>query len=137
LRNGAPGSSKASKRTPVEDDGADVPEDTRDHWLDEVSSDEDHRRRGAMVRVMDTFAVPYLWLRRIFAFLATTPGKLVSITVILSVAIFAAGWSMSQSSSDRQSDLDVLLTTTEPMSYAAHNLYTSLSLADTIATTGF
>ena len=137
LRNSTPGSTRASKRTPVEDDGADVPEDTRDHWLDEVSSDEEHRRRGAMVRVMDTFAVPYLWFRRIFAFLATTPGKLVSITVILSVAIFAAGWSMSQSSSSRQSDLDVLLTTTEPMSYAAHNLYTSLSLADTIATTGF
>ncbi|WIM71825.1 hypothetical protein QP028_09395 [Corynebacterium suedekumii] len=60
-----------------------------------------------------------------------------AITVILSMAIFAAGYSMSQSSADRQSELDVLLTTTEPMSYSAHNLYTSLSLADTIATTGF
>ncbi|SMG21380.1 hypothetical protein SAMN06295981_1169 [Corynebacterium pollutisoli] len=137
LRTPGNGSTRASKRTVVDDDGADVPEDTRDHWLDEVTSDEEHRRRGAMVRVMDTFAVPYLWFRRIFFFLATTPGKLVAISVILSTAIFAAGWSMSQSSSDRQQELDVLLTTTEPMSYAAHNLYTSLSLADTIATTGF
>ena len=137
LRNGGSGSTRAAKRSPVEDDGADVPEDTRDHWLDEVTSDEEHRRRGAMARVMDTFSVPYLWFRRIFAFLATTPGKLVGITVVLSLAIFAAGWSMSQSSSDRQNSLDVLLTSTEPMSYAAHNLYTSLSLADTIATTGF
>ena len=124
-------------RPVAEDDAADVPEDTRDHWLDEVTSDEDHHRRGAWARVMNTFAVPYLWFRRIFAFLVTTPGKLVGISVILSMAIFAAGYSMSQSSSERQSELDVLLTTTEPMSYAAHNLYTSLSLADTIATTGF
>ena len=74
LRTPGNGSTRASKRTVVDDDGANVPEDTRDHWLDEVTSDEEHRRRGAMVRVMDTFAVPYLWFRRIFSFLATTPA---------------------------------------------------------------
>ncbi|QGU05605.1 hypothetical protein CETAM_11865 [Corynebacterium comes] len=134
LRNPA---TEASRKAAVEDDAADVPEDTRDHWLDEVTSDEEQHRRGMLARIINTFAVPYLWFRRVFVFLVTTPGKLVGISVILSMAIFAAGYSMSQSSSERQSELDVLLTTTEPMSYAAHNLYTSLSLADTIATTGF
>lgn len=121
----------------AEDDGADVPEDTHDHWLDEVTSDEEHHRRGVRSRVLNTFVVPFLWSRRVFHFLVTTPGKLVGISLILSVAIFAAGYSMSESSSERQSELDVLLSTTEPMSYAAHNLFTSLSVADTIATTGF
>lgn len=129
--------SDAPRKQAAEDDAADVPEDTRDHWLDEVTSDEDHQHRGMWARTRTTFAVPYLWFRRVFAFLVTTPGKLVGISVILSMAIFAAGYSMSQSSSERESELDFLLTTTEPMSYAAHNLYTSLSLADTIATTGF
>lgn len=137
LRHSLSGANRDPRKSDLEDDGADVPDDTRDHWLDEVTSDEEHHRRGMMARTLDTFAVPWLWFRRAFAFLLTTPGKLVGITVILSVAIFAAGYSMSQSSSERQSELDVLLTTAEPMSYAAHNLYTSLSLADTIATTGF
>lgn len=126
-----------SPRRWVEDDGADVPEDTQDHWLDEVTSEEDESRRSLLGRLTDTFTVPVLWLRKIFAYITTTPGKLLSVTLILSVAIFAAGYSMSQSSATRQTSLDVLLTSTEPMSYAAHNLYTSLSLADTIATTGF
>lgn len=121
----------------VDDDGADVPEDTQDHWLDQVTSDEEFRRRSVSSRLMDTFSVPWLWLRRVFSYLVTTPGKMLSIALLLSLSIFAAGYSMSQSSADRQQSLDVLLTTTEPMSYSAHNLYTSLSLADTIATTGF
>ncbi|AGF73495.1 hypothetical protein [Corynebacterium halotolerans] len=124
-------------RPAVEDDGADVPEDTQDHWLDEVSSEEEESHRSLVSRATGTFTVPVLWLRRIFSYIATTPGKLLTVTLVLSVAIFAAGYSMSQSSATRQTALDVLLTSTEPMSYAAHNLYTSLSLADTIATTGF
>lgn len=133
-----PRGSRGSRGTALfEDDGADVPEDTQDHWLDQVTSESDHDHRTMSRRMRGTFAVPVLWLRRVFSYLITTPGRLVAITVILSMAIFAAGYSMSQSSADRQSELDVLLTTTEPMSYSAHNLYTSLSLADTIATTGF
>lgn len=137
LRDLNDGNYGTPRRRRMEDDGADVPEDTQDHWLDEVTSEEGEDRRGLSVRAMDTFIVPVLWLRRIFSYIATTPGKLLSVTLILSVAIFAAGYSMSQSSATRQTSLDVLLTSTEPMSYAAHNLYTSLSLADTIATTGF
>lgn len=78
-----------------------------------------------------------LRLRRIFNFLVTTPGKMAGITILLSVAIFAAGYSMSQSSAERQEGLDVLLSEAEPLSFAAHNLYTNLSAADTVATNGF
>ncbi len=76
-------------------------------------------------------------LRRIASFALTTPGKLFTVTLILTMAIGAAGFSMSQSSAARKADLDTLLNTTEPMSNAAHNLYTSLSLTDTVASTGF
>ncbi|RNE49917.1 hypothetical protein C5L39_00650 [Corynebacterium alimapuense] len=131
------GSSTPALEFPPEFDGEDLPEDTQDYWLEHVVSDEEHRRRTMAGRVLNTFSVPGLWLKRVFSYLATTPGKLFGMAVIVSLAIFAAGYSMSQSSEDRQSDLNLLLTTTEPMSYSAHNLYTSLSLADTIAANGF
>lgn len=116
---------------------ATVPRDTQDHWLDKVTSTGDHQRRTVRSHMWSTFAVPARWLRRVSSYLATTPGKLLSIALILSLAILAAGYSMSESSAQRQNELDELLSNTEPMSYSAHNLYTSLSLADTIATTGF
>ena len=50
----------------VEDDGADVPEDTQDHWLDEVTVEEQESGRSLYGRITDTFIVPVLWLRRIF-----------------------------------------------------------------------
>lgn len=118
-------------------DDSEIPEDTQDHWLDHVSQNEDGRRLNFWGILYDSFAVPLHWSRQLFSYIATSPGKLLTLTVILSVAIFAAGYSMSQSADHRQDSLDVLLSTTEPMSYSAHNLYTSLSLADTIATTGF
>ncbi|QGU08374.1 hypothetical protein COCCU_12370 [Corynebacterium occultum] len=118
-------------------DDSEVPEDTQDHWLDHISQDEGGSRFNVWNVLYDSFAVPIHWSRQLFSYIATSPGKLLTLTVILSIAIFAAGYSMSQSAGHRQASLDVLLSTTEPMSYSAHNLYTSLSLADTIATTGF
>lgn len=113
-------------------------ETSQDRWLDEVGGREkEQRRHPALAALGESFAVPLARTRRVFSFIATTPGRMVSITVLLSIAIIAAGFSMSQSAADRQQGLDLLLTNTEPMSYATHNLYTSLSTADTIATTGF
>src|SRR5699024_3403603 len=86
---------------------------------------------------VSTFSGPARLLRRIWNFMTTTPGRMVAITVALSVAWAAAGVSMSNSSAERQDDLDRLLTITEPTANAGHNLYTSLSLADTVASTGF
>lgn len=114
----------------------------RDNWLDEVAgsdrSEEGSSRRAAWKSVLgEALTGPLGRLRTIYSFLATTPGKMVGITVLLSVAIFAAGYSMSESAAQRQNGLDTLLSETEPLSFAAHNLYTNLSLADTIATSGF
>lgn len=108
-----------------------------DHWLDEVTAPSRPALSGLTHRAMEWFAGPARLLRRFYYFASTTPGKLFTVTLILTVALGAAGLSMSQSSAARHSDLDELLNTTEPMSNAAHHLYSSLSVADTIATTGF
>ncbi|AKK11912.1 membrane protein [Corynebacterium uterequi] len=112
-----------------------------DDWLDTVSAEQDAPRDTRSARwfgvVHDTLSVPFGRLRLAYSFLATTPGKMLATTIVLAMAILAAGFSMSQSSAQRQQGLDELLTQTEPLNFAAHNLYTSLSLADTIATSGF
>ena len=92
-----------------------------DAWLD--SADTVTRRRFRLVR----------FLRG----LGTTPGRLVAMMVVLTLALLAAGFSMSQSMAARQRALDTLITSTEPMAHSAHQLYSSLSEADTISTTAF
>lgn len=108
-----------------------------DHWLDEVTEPSNPVFNPATHLALSTFAGPARMIRRIWNFMTTTPGRMFAVTVLLSVAIAAAGVSMSNSSAQRQDDLDRLLTVTEPTANAAHNLYTSLSLADTVASTGF
>ena len=110
---------------------------SHDHWLDEVTEPSNPVFNPATHFMLSTFAGPARLIRRIWNFMTTTPGRMFAITVALSVAIAAAGVSMSTSSAERQEDLDRLLTVTEPTANAAHNLYTSLSLADTVASTGF
>lgn len=78
--------------------------------------------------------VPTRYVKATWSFIRTTPGTMLTMVLLLCAAIFAAGYSMSVSTASRHSSLYELLNTTEPTSYAAHNLYTSLSLADTIAT---
>ena len=87
-----------------------------DHWLDEVTAPTGPAFSGLSSRAMEWFAGPARLLRRFYYFASTTPGKLFTVTLILTVALGAAGLSMSQSSAARHSDLDELLTTTEPMS---------------------
>ncbi|OFL58733.1 hypothetical protein HMPREF2760_05565 [Corynebacterium sp. HMSC065D07] len=113
------------------------PESWGDHWLDEVTEPASPAFSRPTQLAMSSFAGPARVIRRLYSFAATTPGKLFTVTVILTVALAAAGFSMSSSSASRHDDLDTLLTSTEPMSNAAHHLYTNLSLADTVATTGF
>ncbi|APT83478.1 hypothetical protein [Corynebacterium ammoniagenes] len=110
---------------------------SQDHWLDEVTEPSNPVFNPATQFALSTFAGPARIIRRIWNFMTTTPGRMFAITVALSLAIAAAGVSMSNSSAERQGDLDRLLTVTEPTANAAHNLYTSLSLADTVASTGF
>ena len=113
------------------------PESWGDHWLDEVTEPASPAFSRPTQLAMSSFAGPARVIRRLYSFAATTPGKLFTVTVILTVALAAAGFSMSSSSASRHDDLDTLLTSTEPMSNAAHHLYSSLSVADTVATTGF
>lgn len=113
------------------------PESWGDHWLDEVTEPAAPAFSRPTQLAMSSFSGPARVLRRFYSFASTTPGKLFTVTVILTAALAAAGFSMSSSSAARHDDLDTLLTSTEPMSNAAHHLYTNLSLADTVATTGF
>lgn len=106
-----------------------------DDWLDqEPQSEQQKKLSGLWYEFMHQ---PFTWLRRLIAFLRSTPGKMTSLVIVVSLSILAAGLSMSQSSAERRADLDSLISNTEPVSHTAHNLYTSLSLADTSATVGF
>ncbi|WP_066523976.1 hypothetical protein [Corynebacterium bouchesdurhonense] len=106
-----------------------------DEWLDTLEGPPE--RRTARQMVHDTFARPGRFIRRAGAFASTTPGQIVAMMLVLTVALIAAGFSMSQSMASRQRALDTLVSTTEPMANSAHQLYSSLSQADTVATTGF
>ncbi len=114
---------------------------SEDAWLDRAGADVRTnigvKRARWRSTVSEAFSSPVASVRRTYSFLVTTPGKMFAVTIFLSVAIFAAGYSMSASATERQDGLDVLLTETEPLSYSAHDLYTNLSLADTVATSGF
>ncbi|WP_342318453.1 hypothetical protein [Corynebacterium mayonis] len=112
-----------------------APEGSADTWLDEMEDRPENR--GVRSFIADTFTGPLRWVRRLIDFAATTPGKLIAMMLVLTLALFAAGWAMSQSMAKRQDSLNTLLTSTEPMSNSAHLLYTSLSQADTVSTTSF
>lgn len=112
------------------------PEPTADDaWLDELERTPTRRTFGMVVR--DYATGPARLVRRSASFLATTPGKLIAMMIVLTLALLAAGLAMSNSMAKRQDSLDTLVTATEPMSNSAHLLFTSLSQADTVATTGF
>lgn len=111
--------------------------ETQDHWLDSVGTSEQRTRHPVIALIQESFGQPIQAVQKTVSFLSTSPGLMTAMSAIIAVAILAAGWSMSSSSNDRQVALQELLNNTEPMSYSAHNLYTSLSVADTMATTGF
>ena len=122
-----PGGAETDGATAANDTGS-----TGDDWLDDL--EDRPESRGFMA---GTFTGPLRWVRRLANFSATTPGRIIAMMVVLTLALFAAGWAMSQSMAQRQHSLDVLLRSTEPMSNSAHVLYTSLSQADTVSTTSF
>ena len=106
-----------------------------DAWLDELERTPTRRTFRMVMR--DYVTGPARLVRRGASFVATTPGKLVAMMLVLTLALLAAGMAMSSSMAKRQDSLDTLVTATEPMSNSAHLLFTSLSQADTVATTGF
>lgn len=98
-----------------------------DAWLDDLALHPQQRASSGPIRAA----------RRLADFAITTPGKMLAMMLVLTVAVGAIGFAQSQSMSKRQHALDVLVQTTEPMNHSAHVLLTSLSQADTVATTGF
>lgn len=106
-----------------------------DDWLDTL---EGHPQRRTFKQFLqDSMASPARWVRRISMFASTTPGQIIAMMLVLTIALVAAGFSMSQSMATRQRALDSLLNATEPMANSANSLYSSLSQADTISTTSF
>ncbi|WP_338769237.1 hypothetical protein V7968_05220 [Nocardia vulneris] len=74
---------------------------------------------------------------RLRLFARSSPGRLIAIGLLLITLCVAAGWVTGATVGDRQQALTVLLDDTEPDSYSAHRLYTSLSIADAAASTAF
>ena len=114
-----------------------VPAHAQDHWLDEAETTDAPGMSFIRRFFRSSFSGSTQIITRVFGFFGTTPGKIVVGMIVLTAALLAAGLSMANSVSNRQTELNHLLTSTEPMSNSAHKLYMSLSLADTIATTGF
>jgi hypothetical protein len=70
-------------------------------------------------------------------FLWTTPGRILTIGVVLSALVIASAFATSTTINDRQEALTTVLDHTEPLSFAAGQLYTTLSVADAAAATAF
>ncbi|MDT5014585.1 MAG: hypothetical protein QOD39_745 [Mycobacterium sp.] len=70
-------------------------------------------------------------------FLWTTPGRILTIGVVLSTLVIASAFATSTTINGRQEALTSVLNHTEPLSFAAGQLYTTLSVADAAAATAF
>jgi hypothetical protein len=70
-------------------------------------------------------------------FLWTTPGRILTIGFVLSALVIASAFATSTTINDRQEALTTVLNHTEPLSFAAGQLYTTLSVADAAAATAF
>ncbi|MDA4109964.1 hypothetical protein MHOL44478_22290 [Mycobacterium holsaticum DSM 44478] len=70
-------------------------------------------------------------------FFWTTPGRILSIGFVLSALVIASAFATSTTINDRQQVLTRVLNHTEPLAFAAGQLYTTLSVADAAAATAF
>ena len=70
-------------------------------------------------------------------FVGTTPGRILSIGVILAAMGILTAFATSTTINERQHQLATVLEHTEPLSFAAGQLYTTLSVADAAAATAF
>ncbi len=70
-------------------------------------------------------------------FLWTTPGRILSIGFVLAALVVGSAFATSTTINDRQEALTTVLDHTEPLAFAAGQLYTTLSVADAAAGTAF
>lgn len=70
-------------------------------------------------------------------FVSTTPGRILTIGIILAALGVASAFATSTTINHRQQVLTTVLDHTEPLAFAAGRLYSTLSVADAAATTAF
>lgn len=70
-------------------------------------------------------------------FLTTTPGRIMALGVVLAALGILSAFAISTTVTDRQERLTTVLEHTEPLAFAAGQLYTTLSVADAAAATAF
>jgi hypothetical protein len=70
-------------------------------------------------------------------FVATTPGRILAIGLILAILGGLSAFATSTTINQRQQALTTVLNHTEPLAFAAGRLYTTLSVADAAAATAF
>lgn len=70
-------------------------------------------------------------------FISTTPGRILTIGVVLAILGGLSAFATSTTINQRQQALSTVLSHTEPLAFAAGRLYTTLSVADAAAATAF
>ncbi len=70
-------------------------------------------------------------------FISTTPGRILTIGIVLAALGVSSAFATSTTINHRQQVLTTVLSHTEPLSFAAGRLYTTLSVADAAAATAF
>lgn len=70
-------------------------------------------------------------------FISTTPGRILTIGIVLATLGVTSAFATSTTINHRQQVLTTVLNHTEPLSFAAGHLYTTLSVADAAAATAF
>ncbi|WP_297008997.1 hypothetical protein [uncultured Corynebacterium sp.] len=116
--------------TPEGPPGAGSPRRDADRWMDEELFRDGPRRIHIFTPLVEA-------PRRFARFVSTTPGLLTVVSVVLVLAILAAGGAMAASSGNRQGELNTLVNRSEPVAFSAQELFNSLSVADAVAATGF
>lgn len=107
-------------------------EDTEDEVRAQVTVELAHPSTEPMASRSPTSpAHPRWW------FLWTTPGRILTIGVVLSALVIACAFATSTTINDRQQALTTVLDHTEPLAFAAGQLFTTLSVADAAAATAF
>lgn len=112
--------------------------ESEDAWLDLLEETPPQKGlRGIRNWFADSLGGTGRWVGDAWGFLRSTVGKLLLMLLALTIVLFAGAWAASQAGANREAGLQTLLNATEPMSNSAHTLYTSMSQADTLATTSF
>ena len=70
-------------------------------------------------------------------FVSTTPGRILTIGIVLAALGVSSAFATATTVNHRQQVLSTVLNHTEPLSFAAGRLYTTLSVADAAAATAF